>query len=545
MAALLVCLGPLGAVQAESLEPPKFPCLGTFGESFELRTPDGRFKLVVTLKKGGEAMPRVYELRLSRGSRTVWTLPFGDVVSQAYTWLAPDGRAVVLMRPDGELVLLGAEGQVRKSWPVRPVLSEAEGARFPLRPCTDVKWGQRGRFAGDFFELEVPPTAVLAASPEGHRPPVLRVNLTAATFKRDGELPPRKDFEVIRAFDAASSPEVRLRLADELLGRSQITEHLKGRELSSFWNRLLLSPKLQPPVLYRMAVEAVAAYGTEGEVRALMRMPGQIEERDAAVLQVLDRKLPEEAGEYALRVLEGRHPGAAVRLQAVKLLMSRQGEARALGVELALSDAAAEVRRLALPVLLKDPEPQRYFERALGFCKDPDPVVQTVVPRFVLRALTQDDARSRFIELMRRDEPGLQIGQCPDVSLALGALSHREGDRARALELFARGIKGLESLPDEDEPFAPTLRQEARLQLALEAEKNGQRAEAERYARQVLADPAKRAPVCAPEPVAYEVPWLSGCLEGKEAQQVAREVLGRLKSKRRGASAPSAPRPAR
>lgn len=545
MAALLVCLGPLGAVHALTLKAQPAPCLQEYGDSFELKTPDGRFKLVVTLRKGDEAMPRVYELRLARGARTVWTLPFGDVVSQAYTWLAPDGRAVVLMRPDGELVLLDAQGQVRKSWPVRPALSQAEEARFPLKPCTDMTWGRRGRFAGDFFELEVPPTAVLASRPEGHKPPVLRVNLTAATFKRDTELPPRKDHQVIQAFNVASSPEVRLRMADELLGRSQMPEHLKGRELSSFWNNLLLSPKLQPPVLYRMAVEAVAAYGTEGEVRALMRLPGQIEERDAAVLQVLDRKLPEEAGEYALRVLEGRHPGAAVRQQAVKLLMSRQGEARSLGVELALSDADAEVRRLALPVLLKDRDPQRYFERALGFCKDPDSFVQTLIPRFVLRALTQDETRARFVELMRRDERGFQLGQCPDVSLALGALSHRGGDRARALELFARGVKGLESLEREEEPFAPTLRQEARLQLALEAEKNGQRAEAERYARQVLADPAKSAPVCAPEPVAYEVPWVSGCLEGKQAQQVAREVLGRLKSKRRGGSAPPAPGPAR
>jgi hypothetical protein len=130
------------------------------------------------------------------------------------------------------------------------------------------------------------------------------------------------------------------------------------------------------------------------------------------------------------------------------------------------------------------------------------------------------------------------------VSLVLGALSDKAGDRARALELFARGVKGLESLEREDEPLAPALRQEARLHLALEAEKNGQRAEAERYARQVLADPAKNTPVCAPKPIVHPVPWLSGCLYGAEAQQVARELLGRLKSKRRGGSAPSAPRPA-
>jgi len=534
MAALLVCLGPLGAVHALSLEAPKAPCLQEFGQSFELKSPDGRLKLVVTLKKGEEAMPRVYELRLSRGAKTVWTLPFGDVVSQAYTWLAPDGRAVVLMRPDGELVLLGARGQVRKSWPVRPLLSEAEEARFPRGVCTDGPWSQKGRFAGNFFELEVPPTAVLAAHPEGHKPPVLRVDLTAATLKRDEELPLRKDFQVIQTFNVTSSPEVRLRMADELLGRSQMAEHLKGRELNFFWNNLLLSPKLQPPVLYRMAVEAVAAYGTEGEVRALMRMPGQIEERDAAVLQVLDRKLPEEAGEYALRMLEGRHPGAAVRQQAVKLLMNRQGEAMALGVELALRDSDNGVRRLAMPAMLNAAEPLRYFEQALGFCKDPDPAVQYAIPRFVLRAMSREDTRQGFIELMRRDEPGFQIGQCPDVSLVLGALSDKAGDRVRALELFARGVKGLESPRKEDEPLAPALRQEARLQLALEAEKNGQRAEAERYARLVLADPAKSAPVCAPEPIAHEVPWLSGCLEGKEAQKVARELLGRLKSKRRG-----------
>lgn len=535
MVVLLVCLGPLGSGHALTLKAPKSPCLGGFGDSFELKSPAGLFKLVVTLKPGAQSMPRVWEMRLFRGAKPLWTLPFGDTVSQAHTWLAPDGRAVVLLRSDGQLILVTADGQVRKSWGVESLLSKAEQARFPKVLCGDERWGKNARFEGGFFEVEIPPTPVLAANLEGgYRPPVLRLDLAAASLARDGELPPRWDGEIIQAFEAAASPEVRLRLADELLGRSQIKDHLKSRDLNAFWNKILVAPSVRPLVLYRMAVEAVGAYGTDTEVRALLRMPGQIEARDVAVLQVLNRRLPEEAGEYAVRVLEGRHPALAVRQQAVMLLLERRNEARALGVELALSDSSREVRRMGLPMLLNEADPQRHFEQVLGFCKDPEPAVQSMVPRIVLRALTPRATRQKFYELLRRHEAELQVGQCPDVSLLLGALSDKAADRPQALRLFARGLEGLKPLELGVEAVSPTLRQEARLQLALEAEKSGQPSEAERYARQVLSDRHKAARVCAPGPVAHEVPWLSGCPQGQEAQQVARELLGRLKSKRRG-----------
>jgi hypothetical protein len=73
------------------------------------------------------------------------------------------------------------------------------------------------------------------------------------------------------------------------------------------------------------------------------------------------------------------------------------------------------------------------------------------------------------------------------------------------------------------------------LQLGLEAEKRGERAEAERYARAVLADPSRREKVCIDHPIPGTVPWTTeDCLPNRNAEKAARELLKRLKSKPRG-----------
>ncbi|HEX8701732.1 MAG TPA: hypothetical protein VF815_23085, partial [Myxococcaceae bacterium] len=309
-----------------------------------------------------------------------------------------------------------------------------------------------------------------------------------------------------------------------------------SRELSAFWNKLLLTPEVTPKVLHRLAVEAVAAYGLDSEVRALTRMPGEFEERDVAVLDVLARRFPEDAGEYAVRVLDARHSVPAVRQRALQLLLGLQA-ARDMAVGFALRDPDLELRRLALAPLTEKPYTAARFEQVLGFCQDPSVYVQADVVRYAVRTLNNADSstRKQFVDVLRRSEQGFSLGQCSELSLALGAFMDKEGNRTRALELYTRGLRGFEEQGKDAEALYPRLMVEAALQLALEAEKKGERAEAERYARKVLASARESPSECSPHPLRDEVPGLSNtCQAGRKPEKVAREVLQRLKSKPRG-----------
>jgi hypothetical protein len=322
-----------------------------------------------------------------------------------------------------------------------------------------------------------------------------------------------------------------------------VKERVKGKELQAFWKKLVQAEEVSPKALHWMAVEAIGAIGTEGEARALARLPGMIEVRDLAVLELLIRKLPGEAGDYALRVLEERHPGLSVRKRALEFLKGRGGPAEAIADEFALRDESAELRQLGLQSLLQPPITEPRFQQTLGFCQDPDPFIRYQVIRFTLGVVLDgvtEPARQGLIEVLRRSEQQSQLAGCPDLVLALGSIADKAGQRARALELYARGLRGYQGLPPNSRLASPELRWEAMLQLALEAEKKAERAEAERYARELLADASSYGPICAPRPhvvLESNVP----CSGARKAEKTAREVLGRLKSRGRGASAPSAP----
>jgi hypothetical protein len=535
--ALLVCLGPLATAHSTTIRIGyNRYCVREVGDSWEKKSSDGRFKLLLGMTRSDPRMAPVYELKLFRGSKPVSNMIFKDLVTKPYTWIAPDGRYVVLLRPTGELVLVNSEGQQRQSWDLRKHLSVAEKDRLPKDFCQEERWAQNVRFTGDTFEMEVPPTEVLGNSREPLKPFILRIDLKAERFEREGVVLNGGDAELVQSYMKAEAPEERLRFADELLGRSQIREYLKSRELNAFWNGLLRTPELKPKVLHRMAVEAVAAYGLESEVRGLARLPGEIEERDIAVLDVLERRFPDDAGEYALRLLETPHSSQAVRERALKFLFkSRTAEDMAVGF--ALSDSSRELRRSALPSLREKPFTPQRFQQVLEFCDDPDPSAQYGVTWFALRTpgKVEEAQRKEMLEAMRAAEPRWALGQCPEVSLAMGALREKEGNRGQALELYTRGLRGLEQVKKTTMTVSAQLRVDAMLQLGLEAEKRGERAEAERYARAVLADPSRREPVCIERAITDAVPWTMGdCLPNRNAEKAARELLKRLKSKPRG-----------
>jgi len=536
--ALLWCLGPPVTAHSRTfkIDYSHRHCVRQLGQGWEKKSPDGRFKLHLTMKQGGPSMPLVYDLMLLRGTKPVWNVVFKDLVAEPYTWLSPDGRYVVLMRPDAQLVAVDAAGQMRRGWEVREHLSPAEKERLPKDLCQDVRWSHNARFIGNTFELQVPPTQVLGDSREPFKSSVLRLDLKAERLEREDIALNGEDAELIQDFTKTEAPEVRLRFADELLGRSQIRERLKSRELTAFWHKLLQTPELKPKVLHRLAVEAVAAYGIESEVRPLTRLPGEIQERDIAVLDVLKRRSFDDAGEYAVRLLDTRHSSEAVRRRALNMLLESPA-AREIALGFALSDPSKDLRRLALHYLTQKPFTAQRFQQVLGFCEDLDPWVQSKVMNFALHTpgVVEEAQRKELLDAMRRSEQRFAVGQCPDVSLAVGLLCEKEGNRGQALDLYTRGLRGLEERKSVETAAAAHLRVDAMLQLGLEAEKRGERAEAEKYARALLADPSRRLPVCEGPPIFYGVPWITGdCLPGRWAEWGARALLKRLKSKPRG-----------
>ncbi len=539
VAVLLLWLVPAGAAHAMTvikLNYSERPCVREPGQSWEQESPNGRFKLEVTMRQGTSAVPPLYEIKLFRGGKPAWNMVLKDLIAKPYTWLAADGRYVVMLRPDGQLMVLNADGGLVRTWELFTELSLSEKARFPKDLCQDVSWSYKARFTGDFFELEVPPTQVLGQSHAPYKPVLIRIDLKALNLTRDRPVVSGEDTQLIQAFEAAKDPEERLRLTDELLGRSQMREHLKSQSLSAFWNKLLLTPEVTPTVLHRLAVEAVAAYGLDSEVRALTRMPGEFEERDIAVLDVLARRSPEDAGEYAVRVLDTRHPASGVRRRALELLM-QVTTARDMAVEFALRDSEPELRRMALSPLASPPHTAARFERVLGFCADPGVTTQFDMEHFALHTLNrvEADKREALIAALRRAEARFTPGQCPKLSMALGVLTDKQGDRARAVELYTRGLRSFEAQGKKARTTFPGLVLETTLQLALEAEKKGERAEAERYARKVLADSSRRTLVCAPAPMELEaLRQPTPCIPARKAEQVARDLLKRLKSKPRG-----------
>jgi hypothetical protein len=558
VAAVLVLLGPFGQAVA-GMTRRISECSITSRQPWKKQSLDGRFSLSMTVERGKIEGPDVYQLWLRRGPRLVWQLVLRNPITEQMTWIAPDGRYVLLLRQQDELTLMGPSGQERSDWSLRTFLSEAEQARLPRDMCQKPRWLERARFEGGTFVLEVP-TGLLGLEElsaeqgleegeelENRQRITLRVDLKLAKLERDGERFQQKDAELVTAFEAEQRPERRLWIADELLGRSQLKEHVKGKELQDFWKRLLQARELAPPLLHRMAVEAVSAMGTEGEVRALARLPGEVEVRDVAVLDVLARRFPNDAGEYAVRVLDGRHPGVAVRKRALLYLLARSGPVKAMAQQFALQDEDRELRRLWLHSIDRIDSEKR-FETALSFCAQPHAAARHQVTARVLKLLasTAEPSRQGFLELLRGAEKRMELEGCPELVLALGAIAHHSGDKAKALELYSKGVRLVPEQPDPDALIAPDLLMEALLQLAQEEEAKGQYAEAERYARLVLTSPFRSSRVCAPRPSVHaNFPGVETCTPQQQAEQVAKAFLGQLKSKARAVSAPSKQRRAR
>jgi tetratricopeptide (TPR) repeat protein len=546
--AALVLLGPVGeAVYASDAV--VLNCPAPSSQPWKKKSNNGRFTLTQRVEKGRGSVPDLYVLWLRRGATPLWQLVLKDPPVERHTWISPDGRFVLMLRHEDKLTLIGPEGREHRTWALREQLSEAELARLPTDLlCRTPRWVTDARFEGGTFVVEVPTGLLSSEDPEERRSTTVRLDLKEGKLTRQGELLRLPDEELIRAFEATQAPAARLRLADELLGRSQIKERTKGKELQAFWKRLVRAEEVAPKSLHRMAVEAIGAIGTEGEARALSRLPGTVEVRDLAVLELLIRKVPDEAGDYALRALEGHHPALSVRKRALEFLLRPGSAARDIAEEFALREQSVELRQLGLQSLVREPITEPRFQQALTFCEDAHPGAREQVTRFAMGALysVREPERQGLIQVLRRSGEKLRMEGCPELLLLLGALMDRSGERSQAVELYARGLQALQGRPDVALLSTPELRLEAMLQLALEAEKKGERAEAERYARQVLSAPLPRTPVCAPQPsrlTGPEPPRI--CLPPREAAQLAREVLGRLRSRGRGASAPSAPGRAR
>jgi hypothetical protein len=141
---------------------------------------------------------------------------------------------------------------------------------------------------------------------------VVRFDPKTRQLTRDAPVPEKSTAELIQAYQSASAPEQRLLVARELADRSQDVPVGGDAALSRFWRELLAAPETQPRVL-SLAVTGLGTMGTEEEVRALARLPAGPPERELQILQVLERRAPQEAEFLGLRVLEERRGPARWR----------------------------------------------------------------------------------------------------------------------------------------------------------------------------------------------------------------------------------------
>jgi hypothetical protein len=169
-------------------------------------------------------------------------------------------------------------------------------------------------------------------------------------------------------------------------------------------------------------------------------------------------------------------------------------------------------------------------DRALAACEDADADVRTQAVESLRRMLRDVEADRRPIALegLRRVDAAGGLGCFPEGHIILGGAAELRGDRAQALERYARGVKELEALGPERRGPALDLLMEARLRLAHEAKRKGQREELERHARVVLDDARGREElVCAPRANRYAgEKGGKSCGVRRKAGDVARELLG-------------------
>lgn len=493
--ALLALLGPAVALACSPAPP----------TSWKKKSPGGRFELSLEARKGSFTGPFPVALRDTRTRKVLWKHSLDNYVSSGDLHVAPSGHYVARAETFSEtVILLGPDGNERGRWSLAEQLKPSELRRIPYTSCGRMWLGAR-RFEGDVLVLEVLTGGAVPPIYEQPKGTLMRIDARSGKLTREEPPPAQSTAELIQAWRSAPDERSRHEPTRELLGRSADVGVGGDAELSRFWQQLLTNPEL-PSSTHTAAVEGLRLVATDEELRQVARLPKGNPERNLELLQVLERRLPDEAETYAVRALQEQWPPDLLRQRAVVFLSKRQPVVARKGFTLALTDSAGKVREAALSQMADPPVLAVTVEQVLAFCEDPDDSVRWRVVESLRRMLDGVEKKERpaALEVLRRADTAGKLSCFPEGWVILGGVADLQGDRPRALELYSRGLKGLEALEVERRNHSRDLWLEATLQLAFEAKRQGNRSGAVRLARQVLADDRNGMEfVCAPRANKY------------------------------------------
>ncbi|MDY7226594.1 hypothetical protein [Hyalangium rubrum] len=520
--AMLLLLGP-GVAMACS---PRMPW------PWKKRSPDGRHELAQVLSRQSRNPGATMSLRDLRTGRLLWTRNLEGTYGPEDVVLA-SGRPQVLLlgRTPAALTLLDARGWELGIWPLDKLLTPSELRRLSLARCDSEGWAREARSEEDGFSVTLPVRAPVGGGGESRH---IVVKLPwVGLFQREPTALAQESAELRRLFRTHTEEAERLRIADELWGLSSGGPTKGNLELRSFW-LVMLQDSPSPRALLPIAVDALGASGSQEELRGLIRLPWGAPERDAQILQVLKRRLPDLAGDYALRVLEEGHPAAPVRALAAGELLSRGGAAAEFGKTFIARDASLRADG-ALARFTAQAELAQELWQALPFCGSSRALLRAQATRS-LEALLRDAKEQRpFVQELLRpvsSAPDTALVGCSEVLLMLGALADQTGDAPEALRLYTAGLEALAaetSAARLEAAQGPRLEATLRVAALLKEAREWRKMEA--LLQELLADPARRNPVCIPKPRVYDFSQTPGaCGKKQPAETVARQLLRESKA---------------
>ncbi|PTL84022.1 hypothetical protein DAT35_11245 [Vitiosangium sp. GDMCC 1.1324] len=515
-------------------------CTRIAPESWSMESQDGRFEISLETMQRGKFSSPLLTLRDRRAGKVVWQSALSHGVEKRDVLLSPSGRYLALVDSrSSEVSIFGPNGVLSGQWLLDTHVTEEERRKLPEMLCGSW-WSTSPAFEGDVLTLVVP-----TELPPGHpEPPYagpvpgirLRIDPVTGQVSRDRPLPEMNTEALLQEFRNTRGKDERIRIAWALQGVSQRSPRGSNPALRSFWLELLRerNPDLEWE-LRNIALEGLSAIGTDEEIHGLLVLPPQSPrvsvEALPEILMLLDRRSPEEAARLSVRVLMESAPSIPLdflRAYAVFTLGQRPGPEVDKALQRALRDPAPGIRASALYQVSQRVTPLQGVELALPFLEDSEEGVQyraAYVLCELLRRAKGSDWRAA-LELLRRAEAAGKLARFPEGLILLGAVADKEGDRARAVALYSRGLEAMTAIPEQRGWKTYSVRLEAKLQLALEAKARGRQDEARRLAREVLEDRTRITEVCAPAPNVF-LPFgrPEACAAQKTAADVAVELL--------------------
>ncbi len=515
---LLALLGPGVALACKPV--PSIP--------WTKRTEDQRVELSMKRLQPELGSSSPLSLQYRRKGKVLWTTPIEEFVPAEDVLLTRDGSAVLVIRRRlAKFTLYGGTfGNISGFWSFENVLTRSEIQRLPS-PCPTREWVRDARVEGDTF-IFVSPVEAPVGGARLSRYVTFEVSLMAGMHRYPSlilQTPP----ELIRMYRQEESLLERVRIADELWTVSRGDRSKMPADLPLFWLEVLRDPKTPRSVL-PIAAAGLGASGTDAELRSLSQLPPKAPERDASILRALGERRQEEAGTYAVRILEQQHPLEHVRAAALHHLFTRGGTAEQLGQMFLQKDKTLRDRDTVL-LRVAELEVLLAFWQVLPFCTDTSEWVRAGAARSLVSILEDSRKVAALLpDMSDGAESSLKTG-CPEALVLLGAIAEKKRDAQRASRLYGLGIEGLEASPFEPLQDTESLLPEAQVRLALLAKEAGNWEDVRRLGTEVLGASYKKALICAPDPVLYKTHLGPGeCVKPRTAEAVARQLLREARS---------------